>query len=88
MDVPRLGVALELQLLATATATAMWDPSCVCHIHHSSGQNWILNPLPEARDRTFILTCISRVHYHRAIMGTPGRDLEIILSTVSFHRYE
>ena len=30
MDVPRLGVELELQLLAYTIASAMWDPSCVC----------------------------------------------------------
>ena len=27
VEVPRLGVELELQLLAYTTATAMWDPS-------------------------------------------------------------
>ena len=32
MEVPRLGVPSELQLLAytTATATATWDRSCIC----------------------------------------------------------
>ena len=55
MDVPRPGVELELQLLACATATAMWDLSRVCNIHCSSLQHWILNPLCEARDRTCIL---------------------------------
>ena len=51
MEVPRLGVKSELQLLAyiTATATTL-DPSCVCHLYHSSQQHWILNPLSEARD--------------------------------------
>ena len=38
--------------LAYTRATATWDPSCVCNLHHSSGQNWILNPLSKARDRT------------------------------------
>ena len=38
MEVPRLGVKLELQLLATATATL--DPSHVCDLHHSSQQSW------------------------------------------------
>ena len=32
----RLGVESELQLLAYATAIAMWDLSCVCDLHHSS----------------------------------------------------
>ena len=45
MVVPRLGVKLELQLLAYATATAMWDPSCICDLHHNSWQCWIPDPL-------------------------------------------
>ena len=61
MEIPRLGVASELQLpaYATATATAMQDLSQVCNLHHSSQQHWILNPLSEARDRTQILMFIS-----------------------------
>ena len=38
MEVPRLGVELELQLLAYAAATATRDPSCVCDLHHSLWQ--------------------------------------------------
>ena len=37
MEVPRLGVELELQLPAYATATATWDLSCICDLHHSHG---------------------------------------------------
>ena len=37
MEVPRLGVQSELQLLAYAIATVIWDPSRVCNLHHSSG---------------------------------------------------
>ena len=46
MEVPRLGVELELQLPAstTATATVMQDPGCICSLHHSSQQCHILNP--------------------------------------------
>ena len=51
MEVPRLGVESELQLPAYATATATWDPSCVCSLHCSSRQQWTLNPLSGARDR-------------------------------------
>ena len=50
MEVPRLGVKLELQPPATATATAMQDLSRVCDLYYSSWQRWILNPLNEARD--------------------------------------
>ena len=51
MEVPRLRVQLEQQLLAYTTATAMWDPSRICD-HRSSQQFRILHPLDEARDRT------------------------------------
>ena len=37
MEVPRLGVKLELQLLAYATATAMSDLSRVCNLHQAHG---------------------------------------------------
>ena len=50
MEIPRLGVELELQLLAYTTAMAMPDPSHVCDLHHSSWQHQILNPLSEAGD--------------------------------------
>ena len=33
-----------------ATATATWNLSRVCNLHHSSRQCWILNPPSEARD--------------------------------------
>ena len=36
MEVPRLGVKLELQLPAYTTATATPEPSCACDLHHSS----------------------------------------------------
>ena len=49
MEVPRLGVELQLQLLAYATATVMWDLSRVCNLHHSKWQCQIVNPLSEAR---------------------------------------
>ena len=50
MEVPRLGLELEVQLPAYATATAMPGPSCICDLYHNSQQHWILNPLSEARD--------------------------------------
>ena len=55
MEVPKLGVESELQLLASTTATAMWDPSYLCNLYRSLWQCWILNPLTEARDGTHIL---------------------------------
>ena len=50
MEVPRLGVESDLQLLAYATATAMQDPSCIFDLHRSSQQRQILDPLNVARD--------------------------------------
>ena len=55
MQVPRLGAKLELQLLAYTTATATWDLSHVCNLHHSSRQRRILNPLSKGRNQTCIL---------------------------------
>ena len=61
MEVPRLGVESELQLLACAKATAMPDPSLICDLHHSSWQHQVPNPLREGRDRTHILSDASPV---------------------------
>ena len=36
MEVPRLGVESELELLVYTTATATRDLSCACDLHHSS----------------------------------------------------
>ena len=39
MEVPRVGVKSELQLLAYASAIAMPDLSCICHLRRSSCSN-------------------------------------------------
>ena len=39
MEIPRLGVKLELQLLATASATATPDPSHIGNLHNGSRQH-------------------------------------------------
>ena len=72
MEVPRLGVESELQLLAYTRATKTQDPSLVCDLHHSSWQCGILNPLSRARNWTCILMDTSQVCYHWATMGTPN----------------
>ena len=63
MEISRLGVELELQLLAYATTTATQDLSHVCDLHHSSGQRRILNSLSEARDQTHNLMVSSRIPF-------------------------
>ena len=42
MEVPRLEVESELHLLAYTTATATWDLSHVCDLHHSSPQQYLI----------------------------------------------
>ena len=59
MDIPRLGVELELQLLA--------------YLPQPQPPRQILNPLSEARDRTCILMDTSWVCYHWARKGTLAR---------------
>ena len=61
MEVPKLGVQSELQLLAYTTATATSDMSRVCHPHHSSQQHQILSPLSKARNRTHNLIVPSQI---------------------------
>ena len=75
MEVPRLQVESELYPPATATVTA--DLSRICHLHRSSQQHQILNPLSRAGDRTCILMDASLVLYCCATTGTP--------STLYFH---
>ena len=71
MEVPRPGVQSELLLPATATATAVPDPSRVFDLHHSSWQCQILNPLSGARDQTCNLIVASRISFCCAMAGIP-----------------
>ena len=80
MEVPRLGIKSELQLLAYATATAMQDPSHVSDLYHSSQQHQIPNPLSEARVRTHILMDTSQIHFHCATMRTPQPRVFYLIS--------
>ena len=74
MEVPRLGVELELQLPVYTPGTATWDQSPVCDLHHSSRPRRILNPLSEARDQARILMDTSLIRFHCATAGTPLGD--------------
>ena len=76
MEVPRLGVQSELQLLAYITTTEMPDLSHVCDLHHSSQQHQIPNTLSKARHQTHIFmdTRILRIlmdSFCWATRGTP-----------------
>ena len=63
MEIPRLGVKSELQLLAYTTATVI-QSVLHCDLHNSSWQHWILNPLSGAKDQVYILMDASLVHNH------------------------
>jgi len=56
MEVPRLGVELELQLPAYATAIATLDPNHICDLRHSLWHCQIFNPLSKTRDQSCIFT--------------------------------
>ena len=64
VEVLRLWVELELQMLAYTTATATRDLSRTCDLHHSSWQRQILNPLSKARDGTCVLVDTSWICYY------------------------
>ena len=63
MEIPRLGVELELQLLAYDTATALWHLNHIFDPHCSSWQCQIRNPWSEARDQIHIPKDTSQVCY-------------------------
>ena len=73
MEVPRLGVELELQLQAYTTTTATQALSHVCDLYHSSGQRQILNPLSQTRDQTFVLMDAKS----GSLTGEPRRELQV-----------
>ena len=77
----------ELLLLAYTTATALWDPSQVCDLHHSLWQHQNLNPLSKTRDQTYILTEMTlgpqppepqqellRIHLYISVQGNKRSD--------------
>ena len=72
MEVPKLGVASEPQPPAHPTGTATRNPSCIYHLHHSSQQHLILNPLSRARDQIRILMVADLIHFPGAAVGTPS----------------
>ena len=71
MEIPRLGVQEELQLLAYTTATPTQNPSHISNLHHSSQQHRILNPLSEASGQTCNLMVPNQIRVCCATAGTP-----------------
>ena len=78
-------VQSELQLPPYTTATATWDPSHICDLHHSPQQHWIPDPLREARDRIRFLMDTSRIHFCCPTMGTPPYSFIYEVSFIYFH---
>ena len=83
VEVLRLGVKSELQLLACTTATATQDLSHDGDLHHRSQQHQILNSLSESRVQTQILMDTSQVLYCWAMTGAPLLCLD--LTRYAFH---
>ena len=75
MEVPRLGVELELQLPACTTATATLDLSHLCNLHLGSWQCQMTYTPSEAKDQTHIPADISQVHFHCTTTGTPRKAI-------------
>ena len=61
LEVPRLGVKLELQLPSYTTSIAMRNLNHICDLCCSLWQCWILNSLREATDHTCIPMDTSQV---------------------------
>ena len=70
MKVSRLGVKLEMQLLAYATATAMPYPSCICNLHHSSWQTRSLTHWARPRIKHASSWMLVRFPNHWTMTGT------------------
>ena len=66
MEVPRLGVKLEIQL--PVCATEMTDLRCICDLGHSAQQFKILNPVSEAKDLPTSSWILVRFLNHLVIM--------------------
>ena len=75
MEVPWLGIELELQLPAYATATATKDLSRIFDLHHSSWQRWIPNPARGTREHTCILMDTSQIHFQWPTLGIPKETI-------------
>ena len=84
MEVLRLGIKLDLWLLAYAVATAALDLSLVCDPHQSSRYCQIPNPLSWARDQTCTLMDTGHVCYRWAKMRTPYNSILIDTSVFSW----
>ena len=77
VEVPRLGV--ELELLLPAYTEAVQDPSFICDLHHSLQQCQTLKPLNEPGEWTWILMDSGQIRYCWATTG---------IRSVTFHKLQ
>ena len=85
MEVPSLGIQVELLASITTIATATW--SHICNLHHSSRQRQILNPLREARDGTCILVDASQICFSLNHNGNPQGTISYMPLVKIISRY-
>ena len=90
VEVPKLGVTLELLLLAYTMVTATTDPSHICNLCLRLRQHWIINMTSKARDWTLTLMDTIWICFRCAMTGTPGnfRTLIVELSLLTRYRRE
>ena len=71
MEVPRLGVKSELQLLAYATVTATQESSCICDYTTAQGNaRSLTHPARPGIEPTSLWILVGFIN-HWAMMGTP-----------------
>ena len=85
MEVPKVGVELEVQLSAYTTPMAKWDLSRMCGLHKNSQQCRIPYTLSEAREGTHILRDTNKIHFHCAHNGNSKMEF-FWISTFSSKR--
>ena len=71
---PLVGFKSELQLPASATATATWDPGCIQDLCHTLQQHGILNTLSKSGIEPISLWMLVGLITCWATMGTPEND--------------
>ena len=82
MEFPGLGVESKLQLYVGYGATAIPDPSCLCNLHHSLQQSWIINLLKEARDQTNVSWTLCQFLTHWTTIETPKPVFYLLIFSV------
>ena len=88
MGVRRLGVELELQLPAYATAIATSDPRRICNLHCSSQQCWIFNPWAGPGIKAVSSWILVGFLTHGATRGTPQFLLHVAIQFSQHHLLE